>query len=83
VSNDISLFDDEANESIAHSLHSKQFRRCTETFIIYPGDILLATDHTGSGHKWRLMNDDPWKRVYVVFEEKADTFFIPDEEEGK
>lgn len=54
-----------------------------ETFIIYPGDILLVTDHTGSGHKWRLMNDDPWKRVYVVFEEKADTFFIPDEEEGK
>lgn len=50
-----------------------------ETFTIEPGDVLLATDHTGSGHKWRLLNDDPWKRIYVVFQENADTFFIPDE----
>ena len=50
-----------------------------ETFTIYPGDVLLATDHTGSGHKWRLMNSDPWKRIYVVFKEGEDTHFIPDE----
>src|SRR5579862_6719672 len=25
-----------------------------ETFTIHPGDVLLAVDHTGSGHKWRL-----------------------------
>ena len=50
-----------------------------ESFTIYPGDVLLATDHTGSGHKWRLMNDDPWKRVYVVFKAGEDTHFIPEE----
>ena len=33
-----------------------------ETFMIHPGDILLAEDHTGSRHKWRLVNDEPWKR---------------------
>jgi hypothetical protein len=33
-----------------------------ETFTIHPGDVLLAVDHTGSGHKWHLINDDPWKR---------------------
>jgi len=28
-----------------------------ETFTIRPGDVLLATDDTGSGHKWRLINE--------------------------
>jgi quercetin dioxygenase-like cupin family protein len=50
-----------------------------ETFTIHPGEVLLAIDHTGSGHKWRLINDDPWKRVYVVFKEGEDTHFVPDE----
>ena len=49
-----------------------------ETFTIHPGDVLLAVDHTGSGHKWRLINDEPWKRAYVVFKEGADTRFVPD-----
>ena len=49
-----------------------------ETFTIHPGEILVAEDNTGSGHKWRLVNDEPWKRAYVVFKEGADTHFIPD-----
>jgi quercetin dioxygenase-like cupin family protein len=51
-----------------------------ETFTLHPGEVLLATDNTGTGHKWRLVNDDPWKRVYVVFKEGEDTHFIPDEQ---
>src|SRR5262249_22821681 len=49
-----------------------------ETFTINPGDVLLAEDHTGSGHKWRLMNDEPWKRAYVIWKEGANTQFVPD-----
>lgn len=49
-----------------------------ETFTIKPGDVLLAEDHTGSGHKWRLVNDDPWRRAYVIFQTGADTQFIAD-----
>ena len=49
-----------------------------ETFTIHPGDILLAVDHTGSGHKWQLINDEPWKRAYVIFQTGADTQFVPD-----
>ena len=49
-----------------------------ETFTIHPGEVLLAEDHTGSGHKWRLINDEPWKRAYVVFKTGADTEFVPD-----
>ena len=33
--------------------------------IVGPGDILLAEDTTGGGHRWRLIDDQPWRRVYV------------------
>ena len=47
-----------------------------ETFTINPGDVLLALDHTGTGHKWRLVNDQPWKRAYVVFKPGANLEFV-------
>lgn len=50
-----------------------------ESFVIKPGDVLLATDHLGTGHKWRLLDDQPWKRIYVVYRENSDTHFVPDE----
>ncbi|HTZ78172.1 MAG TPA: hypothetical protein VMC10_09695 [Stellaceae bacterium] len=37
-----------------------------EHFLIRPGDILLAEDTVGSGHSWRLTDDQPWRRAYVV-----------------
>jgi quercetin dioxygenase-like cupin family protein len=52
-----------------------------ETCDIHPGDVLVAIDQTGSGHKWRLINDDPWKRTYVVFKKGAAFQFIPDNKE--
>jgi len=36
------------------------------SFIIRPGDILLAEDTTGTGHSWKLMDDQPWRRCYVI-----------------
>ncbi len=47
-----------------------------ETFIINPGEILIAQDDTGSGHKWRLINDDPWKRAYVIYKEETNLQFV-------
>ena len=49
-----------------------------ETFILHPGEVLVALDHFGTGHKWRLINDEPWKRAYVVFKTGADTRFAPE-----
>jgi quercetin dioxygenase-like cupin family protein len=36
-----------------------------ERFILKPGDVLMAADTAGTGHRWRLINDQPWRRVYV------------------
>jgi quercetin dioxygenase-like cupin family protein len=47
------------------------------TFIIRPGDVLIAQDNSGSGHKWRLIGNDPWCRAYVVYEDGADLRFTP------
>ena len=43
-----------------------------------PGDVLLAEDTTGSGHQWKLVGDDPWRRIYIVLAEGADVPFIAD-----
>jgi quercetin dioxygenase-like cupin family protein len=50
-----------------------------ETFIIRPGDVLVATDSTGSGHKWRLIDDAPWRRCYVVLKPGATDLFAAKE----
>jgi quercetin dioxygenase-like cupin family protein len=56
-----------------------EFRvRGGETFTIHPGDVLIALDETGTGHQWRLIDDQPWKRAYVVFKRGADTHFVPE-----
>ena len=47
------------------------------TFTIRPGDVLLAQDNSGTGHKWRLIGDDPWRRAYIVYKEGADLCFKP------
>ena len=52
-----------------------------ETFTIRPGDILLAQDNSGTGHKWRLIGDEPWRRAYVVYEKGADLRFTPTNKE--
>jgi quercetin dioxygenase-like cupin family protein len=37
--------------------------------VVKPGDILLAEDISGGGHRWRLVDDQPWRRVYVAVSE--------------
>lgn len=44
-----------------------EFKTATgATFTINPGDILLAEDMSGTGHSWRLTDDQPWRRAYVI-----------------
>jgi quercetin dioxygenase-like cupin family protein len=40
--------------------------RLGATETIRPGDVLLAEDTAGGGHRWRLVDGEPWRRVYVT-----------------
>jgi quercetin dioxygenase-like cupin family protein len=40
-------------------------------FTMMPGEILLAEDTAGGGHTWKLVDDQPWRRVYVVLGKDA------------
>ena len=46
------------------------------TFVVRPGDVLLSEDKLGTGHKWRLMDDQPWRRAYVVLKPGAKDSFV-------
>ena len=46
-------------------------------FTIRPGDILLAEDTAGSGHSWKLVGDDPWRRAYVILPPNVAIPFVP------
>ena len=46
------------------------------TFILRPGEVVLALDITGSGHKWRMLGDEPWHRAYVVLKAGPGKLFV-------
>jgi hypothetical protein len=50
--------------------------RLGNRFTIRPGDILLAEDTTGGGHRWRLLGDAPWRRAYVILASGSAAGFV-------
>ena len=42
--------------------------RMGDTQVVQVGDILLAEDVEGGGHKWKLIDEQPWRRCYVHLE---------------
>jgi hypothetical protein len=36
-----------------------------QRFPLGPGDVLLAEDTAGGGHRWKLVDDQPWRRLYL------------------
>lgn len=47
-------------------------------FTLDPSTLLLAEDTAGGGHCWRLLDQQPWRRVYVVLAPDAEVRFTPD-----
>ncbi|MDP6602515.1 MAG: cupin domain-containing protein [Phycisphaerales bacterium] len=39
-----------------------------ERLTVRPGDVFLAEDLEGRGHRWRIVSDEPWRRLYVHLE---------------
>jgi quercetin dioxygenase-like cupin family protein len=50
--------------------------RTGEHFILHPGDILLAEDTAGTGHSWKLVDENPWCRAYVILGPGAEVPFV-------
>ena len=50
-----------------------------ETFTLHPGEVLVAEDNTGTGHRWHMVDDQPWRRGYVVLKQGAPDSFIPND----
>jgi quercetin dioxygenase-like cupin family protein len=48
-----------------------------EIFVLRPGDVLLSADNSGTGHKWHLIDDQPWRRAYVMLKPGAKDSFVP------
>ncbi len=40
-------------------------------FVLASGDVQVATDTAGSGHRWRLIDDHPWRHCYVMLAREA------------
>src|ERR1700730_11340589 len=47
-----------------------------ETFVLRPGDVMLSEDNVGTGHKWRLIDNQPWRRAYIVLKPGAKDSFV-------
>lgn len=90
----ISFEETKAGQSLVwHNAPAKQFvitlrgtldfsTRSGDHFILTPGDILLAEDTVGGGHSWKLVGDDPWRRVYVILDSDAELSFIKKTNQG-
>ena len=50
--------------------------RTGEHFMLHPGDILLAEDTAGTGHSWNLVDDNPWRRAYVILSPGVQVPFV-------
>ena len=44
-----------------------------DVLIVKPGDVFLANDLEGEGHKWCILGDDPWRRLYVHLDKAPNT----------
>jgi quercetin dioxygenase-like cupin family protein len=49
--------------------------RAKQHFTLKPGVVLLAEDTSGGGHSWRLIDEEPWRRIYVVLGPGAEVPF--------
>jgi len=47
-----------------------------QSFILRPGDVLIADDVLSTGHKWRMISEESWIRAYIVLTENDTDGFI-------
>jgi hypothetical protein len=46
-------------------------------FSLRPGDILFTEDTGGAGHNWKMLGNQPWRRLYAVLDPDTIVPFRP------
>jgi hypothetical protein len=46
-------------------------------FSLRPGDILFTEDTSGAGHNWKMLGNQPWRRLYAVLDPNTVVPFRP------
>jgi hypothetical protein len=46
-------------------------------FALGPGVILFTEDTGGAGHDWKMVGDQPWRRVYTILDPNTAVPFRP------
>ena len=54
-----------------------EFETRNGVFRIGTGDVLFTEEKGGTGHDWRLLDDQPWRRVYAVLDAATVVPFKP------
>jgi len=54
-----------------------EFDTADGRFTLRPGDVLFTQDTGGAGHNWKMIGDQPWRRLYAVLEADAVVPFRP------
>jgi hypothetical protein len=47
---------------------SLEFETPNGRFTLRTGDILFTEDTSGAGHNWKMVGDQPWRRIYTVLD---------------
>ena len=54
-----------------------EFETIDGRFTLRPGDILFTEDTSGAGHNWKMIGDQPWRRLYTILEPDTIVPFRP------
>ena len=54
-----------------------EFETADGRFTLRPGDVLLTEDTRGIGHNWKMVGDQPWRRLYTILQSDAVIPFRP------
>jgi hypothetical protein len=44
-------------------------------FELRTGDVLFTEDTSGAGHNWKMVGDQPWRRLYTILDPNTDVPF--------
>jgi hypothetical protein len=54
-----------------------EFEASDRRFTLRTGDILFTEDTGGAGHNWKMLGDQPWRRLYTILDPNTVVPFKP------